>query len=676
MATLTIADLDNGRRDLQTVDAVANSPADFTQTRFGDSVLTLAGALSRLGYQAPVPYASGLDVDTGLFTVSRDGVIYAPDPSLVPFTTGAWDAAQWRPVQNTANTSQIYQFPTLGAAEAAAPTLPTGSAIIVEGVSQGHVAGGSYSPDSGLAAVTLTSFSELISYAGRSRTVDLVAPAVAARPAAYGGRFNIRPAAPGVVSDGGTVFVLADGRIAEREPSGSICVDWFTDSYSITDYTPVFQKAIKSVGKKDAFNGVDPAARISCLTDKTYPISGTVLLPSFIELALNGALLQGGGNNTAFQSAFYNSSGDLVSNADEPNETQFVVSSGVFDGQFLNFNRAFDLFNFCENSRIHSNRFIGCNQAIRARRCFYGSFTRNHSRSPLDPLALPCFDFDDEVNAVRLESNFAVGYNVGWKFSGKKDNVLLVNCGAESCPTGIAIHGNTSVFKVISGYFENNYNAIDFKSDGNHDGVSVEGSWFHSVVNAVQGSTVTNSRWASDNRLNGAKLAIGTQFSPRWVVDIPTSVATSISGTLSSDYDIGDASEANQIQQAYSTVDGLIKIKALVTSGVAPLRYSGDPGDPVTGQFPGCVATAFSGYLVVDTKIRYRDSAVVAASLYAASGSSRCTALCIGPDVMRVGGTAGTSIELVNNNGYVRLFFRGLTGTPDLNLARGVVRLL
>ena len=99
MATLTIADLDNGKRDLQTVDAVANNPEDFTQTRYGDSVLTLAGALRRLGYEPPVPYASGLVVSSGVFTVERSGIVYAPVPSLVPFTAGAWDPAQWLVVQ-------------------------------------------------------------------------------------------------------------------------------------------------------------------------------------------------------------------------------------------------------------------------------------------------------------------------------------------------------------------------------------------------------------------------------------------------------------------------------------------------------------------------------------------------------------------------------------------------
>ena len=234
MATLTIADLDNGQRDLQTVDAVANSPADTTVTRFGDSVLTLAGALRRLGYKAPVPYASGLAVDNDLFTVSRDGVIYAPNPLLVPFTTGAWAANQWRPVQNTANTNQVYQFPTLGAAKSAASTLPAGSAVVVEGVSQGHATGGNYVASSGLPAVTVVDYPDLIAYSGKNTVVDVVGAMGAVRPSGKEGRFFIGPADPSETPDGGTVFRLSDGRIARRSYSGEVLTSWWGVDHAAT----------------------------------------------------------------------------------------------------------------------------------------------------------------------------------------------------------------------------------------------------------------------------------------------------------------------------------------------------------------------------------------------------------------------------------------------------------
>lgn len=252
MATLTIADLDNGQRDLQTVGQIANSPADTTVTRYGDSVLTLAGALRRLGYKAPVPYASGLTVDSGLFTVSRDSVIYAPDPALVPFITGAWNAAQWRPVQNTANTNLVYQFPTLGAAESAAPTLPAGSAVVVEGVSQGHVIGGAYVADSGAPAVTLNDYSDLRAYTVPA-AVDLTGEYI-------GGRFVHRPDLT-AVDNNATTIVLNDSRVFVREDAFSRNQAEWSDSLASG-------VAVSAVAKKNIHIGSDYALSAPVQLDK------------------------------------------------------------------------------------------------------------------------------------------------------------------------------------------------------------------------------------------------------------------------------------------------------------------------------------------------------------------------------------------------------------------------
>lgn len=194
MATLTIADLDNGKRDLETVDAVANSQADTTPTRYGQQTLTLAGALRRLGWQAPVPYASGLTVDRPTMTVERDGIVYRPDPALVPFTTGAWSPNQWRVVQNTRDSGQVYQFSTLGEAESAAATLPDGTPIVVEGESSGHAVGGEYAPDSAVPAIRFKDYAELDAYRGKESAAEIDDPLLEGRflrtgnDAADGGR--------------------------------------------------------------------------------------------------------------------------------------------------------------------------------------------------------------------------------------------------------------------------------------------------------------------------------------------------------------------------------------------------------------------------------------------------------------------------------------------------------
>lgn len=100
MATLTIADLDNGKRDLQTVEQVANSTNDTTATRFGQQVPTLWAAIRAIGYQAPVPYSEGLIISSGLQTVEKSGVVYAPIVGKIPFTTAVWNPSFWRPVQD------------------------------------------------------------------------------------------------------------------------------------------------------------------------------------------------------------------------------------------------------------------------------------------------------------------------------------------------------------------------------------------------------------------------------------------------------------------------------------------------------------------------------------------------------------------------------------------------
>ena len=236
MATLTIADLDNGKRDLETVDAVANSRADTTTTRYGDSVLTLAGALRRLGYQAPVPYASGLTIDSGLITVEKDGVVYAPRVEMLPFTTGAWNPDQWRVVQNTDDSNLVYQFESEAEAQAAASTLPEGSSVIVEGETQGRATAGVYVPDSGTPAVRLQDYAELENYSGKASAVDITNPGIA-------GRFYRRGSA---AANGGTVIKDALGRSWGREYEGRVKAAWFGVSVDAPDNKAALQLALNA----------------------------------------------------------------------------------------------------------------------------------------------------------------------------------------------------------------------------------------------------------------------------------------------------------------------------------------------------------------------------------------------------------------------------------------------
>lgn len=240
MATLTIADLDNGKRDLETVDAVANSQPDTTTTRYGDAVLTLAGALRRLGWQAPRSYASGLSITSATVTVERGGIVYRPDPDLVPFTTGAWNPNQWRVIQNTNDSNRVYQFPTLLAAQSAAATLPEGSTVIVDGDSIGRVVSGLYVPISAAPPAVVRDYTGLRAYSGKSNLFQVTAPRIA-------GFFSVVPGDSSSTDNGGTLIVLADSRRVRRLFTGEAMAEWFGVSVLAPDSAPAIMAALAAV---------------------------------------------------------------------------------------------------------------------------------------------------------------------------------------------------------------------------------------------------------------------------------------------------------------------------------------------------------------------------------------------------------------------------------------------
>lgn len=163
MATLTIADLDNGKIDLETIEGVANSHATQINTRYGGPVATLHETIRRinsegdsqlaaqndhanevisnLGFRVPVGYSSGLEIIDSRVTVrGPDGIIYAP--LNAPFVTGAWNPSQWYVLQNNLNDHKLLVFDTKVAAQSAAVTLPDGQFVDALDVQERYVVQG------------------------------------------------------------------------------------------------------------------------------------------------------------------------------------------------------------------------------------------------------------------------------------------------------------------------------------------------------------------------------------------------------------------------------------------------------------------------------------------------------------------------------------------------------
>jgi len=125
MTVPTIEDFDNATLDLQTVAEVSNVNylSDTTANRSGDTLDTLQGRLKKLGYVPAIAYAGGISFGTNdnAKTIERDGLIYAPLASQLPFTTtGTWatDQANFLFIaQNESSVSEVgFQYNHLATA--------------------------------------------------------------------------------------------------------------------------------------------------------------------------------------------------------------------------------------------------------------------------------------------------------------------------------------------------------------------------------------------------------------------------------------------------------------------------------------------------------------------------------------------------------------------------------
>lgn len=228
----------------QVVDSYVNDNAnETTLDRFGRARLTIHGqdmrarrsldviqntaedVIANLGFFPPVDYAPGIAVDSRNFTVTYGDVVYAGQPSAVPFTTGAWDASQWYPIQNLLNQKNLLVFDTYVEASAAAATLPDGQEIEAPN-SDGRLSRFAvqsfalvfkdYAPD----AIRMQSYTALRAYTGKAQAVDIITPGLS-------GRFNLDAGDTTTADNGGTLIVGVDGRRWKRQDIKELSPLWF-----------------------------------------------------------------------------------------------------------------------------------------------------------------------------------------------------------------------------------------------------------------------------------------------------------------------------------------------------------------------------------------------------------------------------------------------------------------
>jgi len=102
MTQITVADLNNAKLDVDSIADIANSTAVSVVDRLGATRLTANEAIRRMGYQVPVAYASSIVMNTPTQTVDYLGIVYAPLPTMIPFTTsGTFETTKFYVVQSS-----------------------------------------------------------------------------------------------------------------------------------------------------------------------------------------------------------------------------------------------------------------------------------------------------------------------------------------------------------------------------------------------------------------------------------------------------------------------------------------------------------------------------------------------------------------------------------------------
>ena len=311
---ISTEDLENGKTDITTISEVATSREggvstgtliDSTQNRFNETISTLRGQLAKLGYEPPVAYAGSIvfGVNDNTNTIDRDGIVYAPLPSELPFTTtGTWtadDENKFFVAQSDPN-------------------------LILEALFKAN-----YADVRAIDVSTITN--------GQGLTVTNTG---------IGGDFVLRNVvAHGLADNGGTIIVIDSDWYAERiDLEGFTTLEQFQSTAEsgipVTDSTAEIAAAIS-----------DADINLKWLTDR----GGNNYLASGIDLANYnlGRFKMSGIDNTQFYASENIASGPFLdcgwdaSDTTHPSNIQFADVTGLSirsNGNTLNYGASFDQF--------------------------------------------------------------------------------------------------------------------------------------------------------------------------------------------------------------------------------------------------------------------------------------------------------------------------------------------
>lgn len=137
----TLTDIEDSKAAMDDIQSFTYSNVDSFIDAKGVPRDTVTGRLKKMGYESPIPYTGSIvfSANDNTKTIEKDGVIYAPLPSSLPFTTTSWfnDESKFFVVQGLTNDdiindiTQEYTFQSVSAFQASGLTFPDGKTIIL-----------------------------------------------------------------------------------------------------------------------------------------------------------------------------------------------------------------------------------------------------------------------------------------------------------------------------------------------------------------------------------------------------------------------------------------------------------------------------------------------------------------------------------------------------------------
>jgi hypothetical protein len=455
-----------------------------------------------------------------------------------------------------------------------------------------------------------------------------------------------------------------------------------------TDDTAAIQSAITYAGSSfsgDWFTSVGSytVPRVVEFPSAVYKITGTLLIPSGVELQGNRSTLLGSGytgsDNVAIESAYF-SGGSLLTNIGTSNETHRVVHAKIQGFRFVNFKTGVNVFNLNEGCSVEDNVFYNCRQAIIAKRCFYSRWIGNASRGTAGASTLPCFAFDDAVNAMVVESNFVIDRVLAMEFTGTGNALTFRGNSAESCTNGVRFTGSMSPMSFTDNYFEYvSGTAVEFITGVLHYAPTITGNFFNTCGTGIIGVAVLGGLISDSNLFVSCTYLVNISdvLSSIEVQIRPDNVSTGVT-SLPSGYTLGQRVRSRYPIYMYNGSD--IQVRADHTDGFAILPMVGKQGY-VPGTVPFCtctVAGTTTMSLSIQTRIVYTQHVMAIFSLTVTDngGTYGLVGRSVANDVFMDTIVGGKTVTATDVGGYLKLTVTGLTHPTGVCTYSGIVRMI